>query len=110
MYYMNPEILNQSRFMRLVKAARAILGWSQNDLSRVTGISLSTLNRLERGDGESNISTLNEIYRSFADAGIKFMDPNDGGLGVMLTKEGLIRLEELERGRLRKIGGEVDDR
>lgn len=100
MRYMSSEMLDQVRFMRQVRAARAILGWSQRDLSVMTKVSLSTLNRLERGDGEPSISTLNTIYKAFEEAGIQFMNNGDNGIGVYLSAQGLARLEKLEADRL----------
>ena len=37
--------------IRQVKAARALLGWSQNDLVEASGVSYATIARLETGDG-----------------------------------------------------------
>ena len=38
--------------IRQVKAARALLGWSQEDLSTKSGVSYPTVARLESSDGE----------------------------------------------------------
>jgi hypothetical protein len=37
--------------VRQVKAARALLGWSQQDLARASGVSEPTIGRLEAADG-----------------------------------------------------------
>jgi transcriptional regulator with XRE-family HTH domain len=85
MDFLNPE------FMRQVRAARGLLGWSQKDLSDSSGVSLSTLNRLERGDGDPSVNSLRLIYKAFEQAGIRFVSSDDGGVGVILTKDGLLR-------------------
>jgi len=38
--------------IRQVKAARALLGWSQSDLARHSGISEPTIARLESAEGQ----------------------------------------------------------
>ena len=81
-------------FMRQVKAARALLGWSQKELAEHSGVSLSTLNRLERGDGDSSISSLRLIHKAFEQAGIQLVNSPDGAIGVLLSEEGLARSEK----------------
>lgn len=43
---------DKSITIRQVKAARALLGWSQSDLARHSGVSEPTIARLEAADGE----------------------------------------------------------
>jgi len=37
--------------IRQIKAARALLGWSQEDLAAMAGVSVPTVKRLEAADG-----------------------------------------------------------
>jgi len=76
-------------FIRQVKAARALLGWSQKDLAAHSGVSLSTLNRLERGEGDPSISSLRLVYKSFEHWGIRFINEPTGELGVVVSAEAL---------------------
>jgi len=50
-------------------------------------VALNTIKRLERGDGDPRLSTLNAIEKAFAKAGVKFI-PADGhqGEGVWIKK------------------------
>lgn len=50
-----------------IRACRAILRWSIGDLSKRTGISVSTLNRIEKTDGYHNcrIETIEKIRTTF---------------------------------------------
>lgn len=70
---------------RQVKAARALLRWSQETLAVRAGISPTTLKRLEGPDGElggtSPIKT--KIVGALAAAGIEFI----GERGVALWKD-----------------------
>jgi DNA-binding XRE family transcriptional regulator len=74
--------------IRQVKAARALLGWSQADLARRSGISEPTIARLEAGEGElgGREDTAWKIQKAIEGAGIDFIDENGGGPGVRLRK------------------------
>jgi transcriptional regulator with XRE-family HTH domain len=73
---------------RQVKAARALLGWSQADLARRSGISEPTIARLESAEGElgGREGTGEKIRKAIQSAGIDFIDENGGGPGVRLRK------------------------
>ena len=73
---------------RQVKAARALLGWSQADLASRSGISEPTVARLEAIDGEfgGREGTAQKIRLAIETAGVEFIDENGGGLGVRLAK------------------------
>ena len=80
--------------IRLQQAARALLGWSQKDLADVTGISLSTLNRMERGGGKPSFLTLQAISSAFIAAGVEAFRHQDGSIGVKISAEGLANSKE----------------
>lgn len=56
-----------------IRAARSLIGIKQSDLARGAGISLATLNNIERGIGDPRASTLEAIERALAGAGVEFM-------------------------------------
>jgi predicted transcriptional regulator len=74
--------------IRQVKAARALLAWSQSDLARHSGISEPTIARLESAEGElgGRGETIKKIQSALEKAGIEFIDENGGGPGVRLQK------------------------
>ncbi len=74
--------------IRQVKAARALLGWSQADLAYRSRISEPTVARLESADGKlgGREGTVEKIKRAIESAGIEFIDENGGGAGVRLRK------------------------
>jgi transcriptional regulator with XRE-family HTH domain len=73
---------------RQIKAARALLGWSQADLAEKSGISEPTVARLESMDGElgGRELTAEKIRAAIEGAGITFINENGGGSGVRLRK------------------------
>lgn len=72
-----------------MKAARALLGWSQEDLARESGVSLPTLKRLEAQDGPvgGRASTADQIALTLETAGVLFIPENGEGAGVRLRKQ-----------------------
>jgi predicted transcriptional regulator len=73
---------------RQIKAARALLAWSQADLADRSGISEPTVARLEAIDGElgGREDTTQKIRAAIETAGIEFITANGGGPGVRLRK------------------------
>ena len=71
---------------RQIKAARALLAWSQADLANRSGISEPTVARLEAADGElgGREDTTQRLRAAIEAAGVEFIDENGGGAGVRL--------------------------
>ena len=67
-----------------LRAARAILRWSIEDLSQKTGIGTTTLKRFESGDGVPNghLRNFETIKGVLEKAGIEFLGSPDEGAGV----------------------------
>jgi transcriptional regulator with XRE-family HTH domain len=74
--------------IRQVKAARALLGWSQADLAKHSGVSEPTIARLESADGElgGRGDTVRKIHAALDASGVEFIEENGGGPGVRLRK------------------------
>lgn len=74
------------RYSSQIRAARALLGWSQGKLARVAGIGLTTLQRIEQNEGivKGNFSTILKIQKALQQAGIHFTDDEAGEIGVRL--------------------------
>jgi transcriptional regulator with XRE-family HTH domain len=71
---------------RQIRAARALLGWSQQQLADRAIISLNALARLETGKADSRASTIQAIERALTKAGIEFLAKGDRGEGVRLRR------------------------
>ncbi len=54
-----------------IRAARAIINAKQSELAKAAGISLATLNNIERGIGDPRTSTLDAIERALSGAGVE---------------------------------------
>jgi transcriptional regulator with XRE-family HTH domain len=67
-----------------IRAARALLGWSQSQLARTAGVGLATLQRIEQNEGvvKGNFSTIIKIQKVLEQAGIHFIDDDTGQIGV----------------------------
>ena len=82
----NKSILKVS--IRQVKAARALVHWSQEELAAAADISIPTIKRLEATDGPlgGRAGTTEKIRAALESAGVEFIDENGGGPGVRLRK------------------------
>jgi transcriptional regulator with XRE-family HTH domain len=79
--------------IRQIKAARALLSWSQEQLAAAAGISIPTIKRLEARDGPlgGRTATGAQIRKALETAGVEFIDENGGGLGVRLRSRASTR-------------------
>jgi predicted transcriptional regulator len=86
------SIENLSITTRQVKAARALLGWSQTDLAYHSAVSEPTIARLEAEDGVfgGRPDTIAKIINALVKAGIKFIPENGGGAGVRLVRRSIV--------------------
>lgn len=72
--------------IRQIKAARSLLGWSQDDLAAKSGVSIATIKRLEAEDGElgGRTETGKKIVAALGCAGVEFT--NGGQPGVRIRR------------------------
>ena len=69
---------------RQIRAARALLGWSQQQLADKAIVSLNAITRLEKGKVDSRLSTVSAVERALAKAGVDFLPAGERGEGVRL--------------------------
>ena len=71
-----------------IRAARALLRWSADDLARETAVGVTTIRRAELTESETSMTKANDlaVRRVFESAGVEFIDENGGGPGVRLRK------------------------
>jgi predicted transcriptional regulator len=74
--------------IRQIKAARALLDWSQDDLALNSGVSAPTVKRLEAAEGDigGRAKTAEALVAALHKAGIEFLPENGAGVGVRLAK------------------------
>jgi len=65
-----------------IRAARALVGWSQQELADRAIVSVNAVNRLERGLVDTKSSTLSAVERAFMKAGVEFVPAGEKGEGV----------------------------
>lgn len=67
-----------------IRAARAMLDWSRDQLSGKSGVGISALMRLESSQGvpSGNIKTFEAVQKAFEQAGIEFIGTPESGAGV----------------------------
>jgi transcriptional regulator with XRE-family HTH domain len=72
---------------RQSKAARALLNWNQQTLSRESGVPLGTVKDFESGKHQLNAGALSAIARTYQKAGlVLFFEDDNGGVGVREKK------------------------
>ncbi len=71
-----------------LRAARALIRWSAEDLARETALSVTTIRRAELTDSETSMTAANDlaVRRVLEAAGVEFIQENGGGPGVRLRK------------------------
>jgi predicted transcriptional regulator len=69
---------------RQIRTARALLGWSQQQLADKAIVSLNAVARLEKGMVDSRVSTVLAIQKALVKAGIEFLEADEKGEGVRL--------------------------
>jgi transcriptional regulator with XRE-family HTH domain len=71
-----------------IRAARALVGWTADDLSRQSAVSLRTIRRAELAEHHTSMTAANDlsIRRALETAGVEFIEENGGGPGVRLKK------------------------
>ena len=70
-----------------VRAARALLGITREALSKLSGVPMRTLSRLEESEGITRPATLAAIRAALETAGVEFIPENGGGPGVRLRRK-----------------------
>jgi transcriptional regulator with XRE-family HTH domain len=68
------------------RAARALLGWSRDQLAKASDVGPRTLMDFERGTRQPHRRTISDVRRALEEAGVTFIDGNGEGPGVRLKK------------------------
>ena len=66
-----------------IRAARALLGWRQEDLAKAAKTGLATIARIEQREGpaQGHTSTIIRIQETLERAGVRFTEDEIGGFG-----------------------------
>ena len=70
-----------------IKAARLFLDWEQRDLAQHSGLSIPTIQRMEKlGVERSSVANAQKVQQALEAGGVDFIAENGGGAGVRLRK------------------------
>jgi len=71
-----------------IRAARALIRWSAEDLARESAVGVTTIRRAEVTEAITSMTVANDlsVRRALETAGVEFLDENGGGPGVRLRK------------------------
>lgn len=69
-----------------IRAARALLGWSQQELADKAIVSVNAVNRLERELVDTKTSTLAAVEKALQRAGVEFIPAAEQGEGVRFLR------------------------
>lgn len=70
-----------------IKAARALVGMTQDELAEASGLSGQTIKRMEKiGTERSAAGNVAAIQKALEAAGVQFIPENGGGAGVRMAK------------------------
>ncbi len=84
-----------------VRAARALLDWSQSELAEAANVGVTTVRDIESERRPTGTGAMRELRRAFTNAGVIFVSgASDGGPGVRLVsgRPHLIRQPTFRRG------------
>lgn len=74
-----------------IKAARALVGLTQDDIAKATALSVQTIKRMESvGTERSTAGNVDAVKKALQAAGVMFLEDGDatsGGPGVRLAKK-----------------------
>ena len=78
-------------FAARMRAARAVLGWSQTELGKKAKITQRAIYRLEQAASQARHLTQVRIDKAFTDAGIEFAQLPNGGFEMIVPGHALTR-------------------
>ena len=69
-----------------IRAGRALLRWTADDLAREAALGRNTILRAEVADDQTSLTVANDlaVRRALEAAGVEFIEGNGGGPGVRL--------------------------
>ena len=68
-----------------IRAARALIDWTREDLAKASGVTIRTLARIEGAQTIPRQTTLKALCSALEAAGVEFIPGNGGGPGVRLA-------------------------
>ncbi len=73
-----------------IRAARALLNWSQGDLAERAGISKQSVNRIENGSMDARFSTMTALNDAIRGAGVEMGEDSSGTVRLSVARDRLL--------------------
>jgi len=83
--------VERAAFAAKVRAARAVLGLSQDEFARAIGLTQKSVHRIEQGAVEPKIRTIAKIEQFWVRQGISFEHVRGGGFRLVVESKVLLR-------------------
>lgn len=80
-----------------VRAARALLNWSQGELAERAGVSKQSVNRIESGGSDARLTTLDALHRVLKSAGVEISEEPIGVVRLAIRAALLRKSGDLPR-------------
>ncbi|MBX9846731.1 MAG: helix-turn-helix transcriptional regulator [Xanthobacteraceae bacterium] len=91
--------VERAAFAAKVRAARAVLGLSQDQFARHIGLTQKSIHRIEQGAVQPKRQTVLKIQGFWAERGISFENLRSGGFRLAVDADVLLRSQDDEAGR-----------
>ena len=72
---------------RMIRGARAVLGWSQTELASRAGLSQLSILRIEQGTSDVKHSTVVTLEKLFMTEGIAFETAGEAGFKIVVSTD-----------------------
>lgn len=80
------NVMKKDLLPQQIRAARALIDWTREDLANASGLTVRTLARIESSQTLPRPATLQAISSALEAAGIEFISQNGAGPGVRLAR------------------------
>jgi len=86
--------VERAAFAAKVRAARAVLGMSQDQFARRIGLTQKSIHRIEQGIVQPKRQTVLKIQRCWLEKGISFENLRNGGFRLAVDGDVLLRTQD----------------
>jgi len=87
---MTTNVPSRMIYAAQIRAARALLNWSQGDLAERAGISKQSVNRIENGSMDARFSTMTALNEAIRGAGVEMSEDPTGTVRLSIARDRLL--------------------
>ncbi len=87
---MTTNVPSRMIYAAQIRAARALLNWSQGDLAERAGISKQSVNRIENGSMDARFSTMTALNDAIRGAGVEMGEDSTGTVRLSIARDRLL--------------------